>query len=562
MKRFVETGGAGSRLSTSGSSTLGRPFSEYLQEYSGDFLSIASTTKLLQAAERRPGKLLSVTKRLPAGSLCSENMKPSFEEPNSSTELTSGSVYQDDTTSQNGPHTSASEPLLEDAHRSFDSITSKKISRWRALFSRNYPSRARWKHLAGDEDIEEKAVTRSRIRSRKCWNLVIGVLVFLYLLPLHLHPSVTDTCQSGIVQIFSLVGSLVFVLSPDEIHRILGVWGRPGYIGAGLSSWPTDFSRDILPIPCHSHNDYWRTVPLFSAIEAGCIGVEADIWLYDEELYVGHSVASLAPNRTLNSLYIDPLLDILSKQNPQSTLLPDNSKDLHGVFDTTPEQSLIFLIDFKTAGKDLWPYLNSALDPLRAKNYLTYSNGSQIISGVVTVVGTGNTPFDRVISDDSNPYHDIFFDAPLDDMYEDDGPKDEDAQVKEPLKDEFSTGDGTKKINVRQPDEAGQGKSGVSITAGPEQYTASNSYYASVAFGKAIGHLADGRFSNHQLDVLRGQIRGAHKRGLKARYWDLPFWPISLRNHVWDVLVKEGVDLLNVDDLKGATRRNWDEHHG
>jgi hypothetical protein len=31
---------------------------------------------------------------------------------------------------------------------------------------------------------------------------------------------------------------------------------------------------------------------------------------------------------------------------------------------------------------------------------------------------------------------------------------------------------------------------------------------------------------------------------------------------VWDVLVKEGVDLLNVDDLKGATRRNWDKHHG
>ena len=57
--------------------------------------------------------------------------------------------------------------------------------------------------------------------------------------------------------------------------------------------------------------------------------------------------------------------------------------------------------------------------------------------------------------------------------------------------------------------------------------------------------------------TLRRQIQDAHAKGLKARYWDLPFWPISLRNHVWDVLVQEGVDFLNVDDLKGATQKDW-----
>ena len=31
---------------------------------------------------------------------------------------------------------------------------------------------------------------------------------------------------------------------------------------------------------------------------------------------------------------------------------------------------------------------------------------------------------------------------------------------------------------------------------------------------------------------------------------------------MWDTLVKEGVDLLNVDDLKGATERDWAERKG
>ena len=357
-----------------------------------------------------------------------------------------------------------------------------------------------------------------------------------------------DPLHSGVVQLFSLIGNLVVNLLPHGVHSIVDTWGRPGHVGADLASWPTDFSRDIVPIRCHSHNDYWRHVPLYSAIEAGCIGVEADIWLFQEELFVGHSVASLTPNRTLNSLYIHPILEILSKQNPKTTLLPEGDHQLHGVFDTEPEQSLILLIDFKTAGAGLWPFFQSALDPLRRENYLTRANGTRIVPGPITVVGTGNTPFDLVNSDESNPHHDIFFDAPLADMYE---PLESESHM--PATEDTTT-------ERRRSDKAGQGHSGT--TGNPDAFNVGNSYYASVDFGSAIGTLWDGEFTDDQMDKLRGQIRGAHKRGLKARYWELPFWPISLRNHVWDVLVKEGVDLLNVDDLKGATRRNWKKHHG
>ncbi len=317
---------------------------------------------------------------------------------------------------------------------------------------------------------------------------------------------------------------------------------------------------------------------MFSAIEVGCIGVEADIWLFDERLYVGHSIASLTHNRTLNSLYIHPLLEILSKQNPRSTILPDDTSQPHGVFDTSPEQTLILLIDFKTSGPALWPHVQTALQPLREKNYLTRSNGTQITRGPITVVGTGNTPFDLVNSEESNPHHDVFFDAPLSEMYEglniSNLPTAISTKEKRPKNTKQEAGSSKAGTNVadttklysekdrkRGSDVESHGNLGA-ISGDANAYNTGNSYYASVSFAEAIGLLEDGGFSDHQLELLRGQIEGAHRRGLKARYWDLPFWPISLRNHVWDVLVKEGVDLLNVDDLKGATKRNWKIHHG
>ncbi|KAL8822836.1 MAG: hypothetical protein Q9191_006438 [Dirinaria sp. TL-2023a] len=356
----------------------------------------------------------------------------------------------------------------------------------------------------------------------------------------------------GIFQILTLVFNLSFAVLPDRIHLILKNWGKPGHIGEGSAHYPTDFSRDILPLPCHSHNDYWRRVPLFNAIEAGCIGVEADIWLIGNGLYVGHDLQSLTANRTLSKLYIDPIVNILEGQNPITSFY-NSSETRNGVFDTDPEQTLILLIDFKSPGAALFPHVVSALAPLRDRNFLTRRNGSSIIPGPVTVVGTGNTPFELVDSSTANPDGDIFFDAPLGNMYEEAEPG------------ELTDTPGRSKRQTADPAPAPQPSnftSSTSASESPDSYTSLNSYYASVSFSKAIGHLPTGKFTAHQLDLLRGQIRGAHRRGLKARYWDLPFWPIGLRNHVWNVLVREGVDLLNVDDLTGATKKDWGTWRG
>ena len=281
----------------------------------------------------------------------------------------------------------------------------------------------------------------------------------------------------------------------------------------GMAGWPTDFSRDIIPIPCHSHNDYWRKVPLYDALAAGCTSVEADVWLTNGDLQVGHSKSSLKQERTLRSLYVDPLVKILSHQNPS---VDNTSTSVNGVFDTDPDVSLTLLIDIKTDGPQTLPTVLDQLEPLRSRGWLTHFNGSDIVKGPIKVVGTGNTPFDLLSSNET--YRDIFFDAPLDQLWGEDAPAD------------------------------------------VEKYTSQNSDYASVSFDVAIGKLYMGVMTPAQVRTVRGQVQAAQSKGLRARYWDTPSWPVSSREHVWDVLVREGADMLNVDDLKAASGRKWNDN--
>ena len=88
-------------------------------------------------------------------------------------------------------------------------------------------------------------------------------------------------------------------------------------------------------------------------------------------------------------------------------------------------------------------------------------------------------------------------------------------------------------------------------------YKSSNSFYASVSFWSAIGVVWWGKLTPRQLGLVKEYIASAHQLGLKVRFWDTPAWPITVRNHVWKILVREGADYLNVDDLRGATRLDW-----
>ncbi|KAK0735630.1 hypothetical protein B0T21DRAFT_412241 [Apiosordaria backusii] len=340
----------------------------------------------------------------------------------------------------------------------------------------------------------------------KSWGLqlrvtVLGTALLAFILLLNLSDAIKD----------SIIGS-----RHNDYDPFVN-WGQPNTGTEHLSWYPTDFLRDVPPIPCHSHNDYWRRVPLFDALYAGCTGVEADVWLFNNDLLVGHDLASLQVNRTFQSLYVNPLVTILERQNPKT---PFYNGTLNGVFDVDPDQTLVLLVDLKTPGHATWPHVLRQLDPLREKGWLSFHQDGKFHKRPITVVGTGNTPFELILTppypSPSNstfePQRDAFFDAPLD------------------------------KLSPESP------------------YNSSNSYYASVSFFRSIGITQwwkGGEPTAGQLAKIRSHIASAHERGLVARYWELPAWPIHVRNKIWEVLVGEGMDMLNVDDLQGATREDW-----
>ena len=44
----------------------------------------------------------------------------------------------------------------------------------------------------------------------------------------------------------------------------------------------------------------------------------------------------------------------------------------------------------------------------------------------------------------------------------------------------------------------------------------------------------------------------AHARGILARFWGAPAWPVSARDNIWRTLLENGVDWVNADDLEAA----------
>lgn len=160
--------------------------------------------------------------------------------------------------------------------------------------------------------------------------------------------------------------------------------------------------------PIHSHNDYWRDLPFYTALSVGCISIESDVWLYNDTLYVGHVPSSLSPARTFHSLYIEPILSVLNRENPVSPFA--TSKTHNGVFDGDSSQTLYLFVDVKTRGETTWPYVVQGLQPLRDAGYLTTYDGAGVTPGAVTVIGTGNTPLDQI---QNKKFRDYFYDAPI-----------------------------------------------------------------------------------------------------------------------------------------------------
>jgi glycerophosphoryl diester phosphodiesterase len=115
-------------------------------------------------------------------------------------------------------------------------------------------------------------------------------------------------------------------------------------------------------------------VPLLAALELGLGSVEADVFLVDGELRVGHDRAQLRPGRTLASLYLAPLL---ARWRERGRLLATGDP-------------FVLLVDIKADPAAVWPVLRAELE--RHQAMLTHFESGAIRPGAVTVILSGARP--------------------------------------------------------------------------------------------------------------------------------------------------------------------------
>jgi hypothetical protein len=142
---------------------------------------------------------------------------------------------------------------------------------------------------------------------------------------------------------------------------------------AGLPGTAGD-KQPVQPLrQTHAHNDYEHKRPLFDALDNGFCSVEADVFLVDDQLLVGHTRQDLRPERTLEKLYLDPLRERI-KAN-KGRVYPDGP-------------TIFLLIDVKSEAQSTWSAIAKVL--ARYDDILSVTRGNQFEAKAVTVVISGN----------------------------------------------------------------------------------------------------------------------------------------------------------------------------
>lgn len=245
-----------------------------------------------------------------------------------------------------------------------------------------------------------------------------------------------------------------------------------------MSCWltPTKASTIQPLLNAHSHNDYEHTRPLLDALDHGFCSVEADIWLVDGKLLVGHSRSQLRPERTLEALYLEPLRERVKK----------NGGRVHA---GGPECAL--LIDLKTDWQTTYPALRAVLT--NYADMLTVFRDGKAVRGALLAVLSGSRSK------------------------------------------EMFTGE-----NLRFAAYDGE----LSETGSPAElvpWVSAN--WKSVFKWRGVGELPAPEKSK-----LRDIVKRAHSEGRRVRFWGAPDVPAF-----WSEMLKEGVDLINTDDLDGLS---------
>jgi hypothetical protein len=132
----------------------------------------------------------------------------------------------------------------------------------------------------------------------------------------------------------------------------------------------------------HAHNDYEHARPLLDALSHGFCSVEADVYLVDGRLLVAHDRSKVKRERTLESLYLDPLRS-RTQQNGGRALK-------HGpVF--------WLLIDVKSDGESTYRALHTLL--AKYDDVVASVSDGQVTDKAVRVVISGNRAKEAIEAD-------------------------------------------------------------------------------------------------------------------------------------------------------------------
>jgi alkaline phosphatase len=146
----------------------------------------------------------------------------------------------------------------------------------------------------------------------------------------------------------------------------------------------------------HSHNDYSNNIPFWLAYCNHFGSIEADIWAVGNELLVAHDKSAIIPERSLDILYIQPVVKLFRH---------------NGGWAWNDSQSTFqLLIDLKTPAE---PTLSMLVEKL--KKYPEVFD-PKVNANAVRIVITGNRPSPEKF----NLYPDfIFFDGVIGQAYDD-----------------------------------------------------------------------------------------------------------------------------------------------
>ena len=134
--------------------------------------------------------------------------------------------------------------------------------------------------------------------------------------------------------------------------------------------------REVVPLPrAHAHNDYLHDPPLLKALQHGFTSVEADIFLVGDKLCVAHESKKVTPERTLQSLYLEPLRQRVKENGGR-------------VYREAAR--FILMIDIKTAAEPTYRRLHEVLAGYQ--DMLTTFDAEGRKEKAILVIVSGNRP--------------------------------------------------------------------------------------------------------------------------------------------------------------------------